>query len=169
MKVLVALDGGETSSNVFPTARRVRELIPGAEVHLLTVLKPGKVKGSFDGRSVPSAVGTTEGTLSVPPPLPLQAETHEAAMQRKETEVRESLEALGGKEFPGVAVTVHVKWSDSPAEAVVGLGEALNADVIAMATHGRKGLAHAFAGSVTDEVVRKANRPILVVGQLAAG
>lgn len=169
MKVLVALDGGETSSHVLPAARRVRELIPDAEVHLLTVLNPAKVKGRFSETSVPSAVGTTTGTLSVPLPPPLQAETHESAMQRGETEVRESLETLGGEQFPGAAVTVHVEWSDKPADAVVDLGEALDADVIAMATHGRKGLAHAFAGSVTDEVIRKANRPILVVGPSATG
>jgi nucleotide-binding universal stress UspA family protein len=168
MKVLVALDGGETSFQVLPAARRVRELIPDAEVHLLTVLDPSKVKGKFQTTPRTEAVGTTAGLMSVPPPAPAQAESHGAAMRRKEMEVRESLEARGKQEFPGVVVTVHVEWSDKPADAVVICGETLKADVIAMATHGRTGLAHAFAGSITEEVIRKSTRPILVVGPFAA-
>ena len=35
-------------------------------------------------------------------------------------------------------------------------------DVIAMATHGRSGLARVLLGSVTDKVVRAAEIPVLV-------
>ena len=169
MKVLVALDGGETSTQVLPAARRVRELIPDAEIHLLTVLDPSKVKGRFKAPSSASTIGTAAGTLSVPPPAPQQAETHESAMQRRETEVRESLDAIANEHFQGAEVTVHVEWADKPADAVADFGEKLDVDVIAMATHGRTGLAHAFAGSVTEETIRKATRPVLVVGPSAAG
>jgi nucleotide-binding universal stress UspA family protein len=36
-------------------------------------------------------------------------------------------------------------------------------DLITMATHGRTGLARAILGSVTDALLRKGNKPVLVV------
>lgn len=40
--------------------------------------------------------------------------------------------------------------------------EEKNIDMIAMATHSRKGLAHLFAGSFTEDVVNHSSKPILV-------
>lgn len=37
------------------------------------------------------------------------------------------------------------------------------ADLIAMATHGRTGVAHLFLGSVAEEVVRKSHIPVLLI------
>jgi nucleotide-binding universal stress UspA family protein len=39
----------------------------------------------------------------------------------------------------------------------------LKADVIVMGTHGRRGLAHAVWGSVTEQVLREADVPVLVI------
>ena len=39
----------------------------------------------------------------------------------------------------------------------------LQADVIVMGTHGRRGLAHAFWGSVTEDVLREADIPVLAI------
>jgi len=36
----------------------------------------------------------------------------------------------------------------------------INADLVAMGTHGRRGLAHLFAGSIAEEVVNHGDRPI---------
>lgn len=36
-------------------------------------------------------------------------------------------------------------------------------DLIAMATHGRTGMAHLFLGSVAEEVVRKSHIPVLLI------
>jgi nucleotide-binding universal stress UspA family protein len=38
-----------------------------------------------------------------------------------------------------------------------------NIDLIAMATHGRSGLAHVLLGSVAEKVVRKAPCPVLTI------
>lgn len=43
----------------------------------------------------------------------------------------------------------------------------LNADLIVMGTHGRAGLAHAWWGSVTEEVIRSSRIPVLVVHEAA--
>jgi len=46
-------------------------------------------------------------------------------------------------------------------EGVIRFAESINADMIAMATHGRTGFAHLLAGSVAEEVVGHAKRPVL--------
>ncbi|HEX8806757.1 MAG TPA: universal stress protein [Candidatus Aquilonibacter sp.] len=42
---------------------------------------------------------------------------------------------------------------------------AIGADAIVMGTHGRKGLAHAWWGSVTEDVLRDAVVPVIVVNE----
>jgi nucleotide-binding universal stress UspA family protein len=46
-------------------------------------------------------------------------------------------------------------------EGVIRFADTINADLIAMATHGRTGFAHVIAGSVAEEVVGHAKRPVL--------
>jgi nucleotide-binding universal stress UspA family protein len=45
-------------------------------------------------------------------------------------------------------------------DGIVNFTHEIKADMIAMGTHGRRGLAHLFAGSVTEAVVRHVNCPI---------
>jgi nucleotide-binding universal stress UspA family protein len=51
----------------------------------------------------------------------------------------------------------------NPAEEIVHHARNVGADLIAMATHGRTGLARVFLGSVAEEVVRKSFCPVLLV------
>lgn len=46
-------------------------------------------------------------------------------------------------------------------EGVIRFADTIDADLIAMATHGRTGFAHVIAGSVAEEVVGHAKRPVL--------
>jgi nucleotide-binding universal stress UspA family protein len=46
-------------------------------------------------------------------------------------------------------------------EGVIRFSDSIDADLIAMATHGRTGFAHVIAGSVAEEVVGHAKRPVL--------
>lgn len=46
-------------------------------------------------------------------------------------------------------------------EGVIRFADIINADMIAMATHGRSGFAHVIAGSVAEEVASHASRPVL--------
>jgi universal stress protein A len=51
-------------------------------------------------------------------------------------------------------------------DAAVGILQAAadaGADLIVMATHGRKGLSHFFIGSVAEQVVREATCPVLTI------
>jgi nucleotide-binding universal stress UspA family protein len=50
-----------------------------------------------------------------------------------------------------------------PAEAINTFAESVGADLIIMATHGHSELRHVFAGSVTEEVLRSGDIPVLLV------
>jgi nucleotide-binding universal stress UspA family protein len=46
---------------------------------------------------------------------------------------------------------------------IIEYAEAVNADLIVMATHGRTGVSHVLLGSVAEQVVRKAPCPVLTL------
>jgi len=53
--------------------------------------------------------------------------------------------------------------TDNAADEILKIAEEINADLIAMSTHGRSGISRWALGSVTERVLRSGNRPILVV------
>lgn len=57
--------------------------------------------------------------------------------------------------------TINVFNDLSEEEGVVYFADSINADLIAMATHGRTGFAHVLAGSIAEDVVTHARRPVL--------
>jgi nucleotide-binding universal stress UspA family protein len=65
---------------------------------------------------------------------------------------------------PGVRVTHEVIVADRPgAGHIVEILERLGCDLIVMGTHGRSWLKQRLFGSVTEEVVRRARCPVMVV------
>ena len=60
-----------------------------------------------------------------------------------------------------------VKWwfngLTDPAEAIAQEAERFRADAICLASHGRTGLGKAFLGSVTEGVMTRSRRPVLIV------
>ena len=66
-------------------------------------------------------------------------------------------------ERKGVKVaTVHV-YNDFPAEAIVAAATKAKADLIVMASHGRKGLQKLLLGSETQKILALTKLPVLVV------
>ena len=57
--------------------------------------------------------------------------------------------------------TINVFNDLSEEEGIVYFADSINADLIAMATHGRTGFAHVLAGSIAEDVVSHAKRPVL--------
>lgn len=51
----------------------------------------------------------------------------------------------------------------SPVDAIIAAAEAEVADLVALASHGRTGLARAFYGSVAAGVLNRVDRPLLIV------
>jgi universal stress protein A len=83
-------------------------------------------------------------------------------------DVRESaIEALNdaadrAKYVPG-KIQAHVVEGENIAEAIADSAAKLGADLIAIGTHGRTGLAHVFLGSVAERTLRFAPCPVLSV------
>lgn len=67
--------------------------------------------------------------------------------------LREALPRAQGRVVPGVAL-----------ERILAEAKDMNADLIVMGTHGRRGLSHVFLGSVAERVVRRSPIPVLTVG-----
>jgi nucleotide-binding universal stress UspA family protein len=63
--------------------------------------------------------------------------------------------------------TLNIYNDHTAAEGIIRFADHLNADMIAMATHGRKGLSHVLSGSVAEEVAGHARQPVMtfVVGK----
>lgn len=57
--------------------------------------------------------------------------------------------------------TINVFNDVSEEEGIVYFADSINADLIAMATHGRTGFAHVLAGSIAEDVVNHSRRPVL--------
>lgn len=163
MKALVPLDGSDLALSVLPNVRRLAEMAPGLEVHLFTCLDPKAVHGRAE--SPPGEVTTTipgSKMSSVLSPPPRVVESHGEALERVHKEALESLEIIAHRDLTGLGTVCEVEFASNPAEAISEKANALDAEVIVMATHGRSGLSHLLAGSVTEAVIRNSGRPVLV-------
>lgn len=80
-------------------------------------------------------------------------------------EVATRVEALAARKSvkPPVAVSSVVRRSVDW-EGINALAEELDADLVVVGTHGRRGVRHALIGSVAEKVVRTSQRPVLTVG-----
>jgi len=147
-RILVPLDGSKIGEAALPYVEDlVSKLSPEvkAEVILLQVLSP-VTSYITRGYAIPDVDHTKE----------------EMEQNRKKAEeyLNKTGEALRNK---GVAVTAEVR-EGSAAEEIVKLAEEINANIIAMSTHGRSGLSRWAFGSVTDRVLRLEGKiPIAMV------
>jgi nucleotide-binding universal stress UspA family protein len=62
----------------------------------------------------------------------------------------------------GIRVQTGIRFGSAPA-AILGAADAWDADLIAMATHGRTGLDRLLFGSVAEAVLREAQVPVLMI------
>lgn len=67
---------------------------------------------------------------------------------------------------PGVTFNPKVEFGHG-AEGLTRLADELDADMIVVGTHGRRGITKFFLGSVADRVLRWTSRPVLVVKEAA--
>jgi universal stress protein A len=82
---------------------------------------------------------------------------------KMETAARTRLEKLAREKIGGKAdYEIDVLMGD-PGVEILQLARRLRADLIVMATHGRRGLRHIVLGSVAERVVREAPCPVLTV------
>lgn len=64
------------------------------------------------------------------------------------------------EDFEVEAASMQVYNSTSEEEGILEFADDVNADMIAMATHGRTGFLHLLSGSIAEDVVNAAQRPV---------
>ncbi|HMP99102.1 MAG TPA: universal stress protein [Cyclobacteriaceae bacterium] len=57
--------------------------------------------------------------------------------------------------------TINIYNDITEEEGIIRFSETINASMVALATHGRTGFAHLMAGSIAEDVVNHAKRPVL--------
>lgn len=62
----------------------------------------------------------------------------------------------------GVAVSTHIEFNGSSAQAIVDMAQRENCSLIFMGSHGRSGLSRVFLGSVTFKTLTLSHIPVLV-------
>jgi nucleotide-binding universal stress UspA family protein len=83
-----------------------------------------------------------------------------AEAERVAADALEGIAAKSGR--PNVVVDTALRRG-SPWSGITSLASELDADLIVMGTHGRRGISHALLGSVAEKVVRVARCPVLTV------
>lgn len=78
------------------------------------------------------------------------------------SEIRETMRAfLNNTEIPYSPENIQVFNDYSVDKGVLNAASYMGADLIAMPTHGRKGLAHFFAGSIAEDVTNHSQIPVI--------
>lgn len=134
-RILVPLDGSERSAAVLETVKPIAARA-NAEIVLLHVL-PRVLD--------PAPQWAVQGPLSVA-----------GRSGRRYQEIADRLEEGDLTAWPVVA-------EGDAAEEILARAKELDVDLIAMATHGRTGLKRVIFGSVTQEVLRRSDRPLVLI------
>jgi nucleotide-binding universal stress UspA family protein len=134
--ILVPLDGSALAEEILPPVTSLAAS-EGADLTLLRIIEGGHhVAGHPREDSVAEQRATAELYLS-----------------------RLAAELLSG----GRSVRVAVLEAEHPARAILTAAERHGTDLIALATHGRSGLARSLLGSVADKVIRGSTLPVLAL------
>lgn len=137
--VLVALDGTPTAEQILQPAGLLAKLM-GASCTLLRVVPSATVPYTVTEAAVDAALADK-----------MRAEAH-VYLQRVADSLRDQ----------GFAVQTRIIAHAHPATAILNEAASGEYDLLALETHGRRGLPRLFLGSVADKVVRGASIPVLV-------
>lgn len=143
--ILVPLDGSELAETVLPHVEELARLF-GSMVVLLSVLE------------LPHLVGLPKGDLFDALPQMTPAEVN-----RELTEVRRYLDEKADQlKQKGVEARVLVEYGPVVV-TIMRAARQEDAGLIAMASHGRGGMADVYYGSVAAGVLQRIDRPLLIV------
>jgi nucleotide-binding universal stress UspA family protein len=156
--MLVTLDGSPWSEGILDTASCLAAAMQ-AKIYLMRVFPPVRDVGQA---GLPGAVNSVVYAGVAPPETEVrEVETATQAAARAEGDALDYLRPLTAR-FPGLQVECLARETAHTAEAILDAADELAVDLIAMATHGRSGLAHVVMGSVAEAVVRAGKFPVLL-------
>jgi nucleotide-binding universal stress UspA family protein len=144
--VVVGVDYSETGDLAFQRAVALCQAEPLASLHVINVAP------------MVLAAGDIEQAL-IPDPEKRSADVEARLLGYVDKRVG-ALRSEGQK-LPQ-RILAHVRW-DMPGEEIAQLAADLEADLVVVGTHGRRGLSRVMMGSVAELVVRLAPCPVLVV------
>ena len=150
-RILIPLDGSELGEVALSYVEGlVSRLSPGDKVevtlfHVITAL-----------RHDVTISGGGSGTITIP--------YNEDELEQMKNKAVDYLTRAGEyMKSQGVIVNCKVVTGNTPAEEIIKAEEEVNADLVAMSTHGRAGVSRWAFGSVTDRVLRAGKVPVLMV------
>jgi nucleotide-binding universal stress UspA family protein len=139
--VLLTLDGSPESREILPYARGLAQL-SGAQITLLRVIPPHFPLSS---------------------PFTSHASHEFQGLEQEEAAAKAALEReADGLRGEGYSVQVSTVSGVHAPDGILDYAERNRVDVVAMATHGRGGVARLILGSVADKVIRGGNTPVLL-------
>ncbi len=146
-KILLPLDGSKVGEAALPlVSDLVSKLLSATkvEITLLQVVS-----------SLPYYVVAGEAGLQMP--------YTEAELEQSRRKALGYLEATS-ESLKSTGATVQIKVGiGNPADEILRVADEINANLIAMSTHGRSGITRWAFGSITDRVLRGASAPIFLV------
>ena len=149
-RILVGIDFSEGSGRALEAALDLAENALLPELHVLSVVE--KREGAAQGPKHHIEV----------------QETADGVRESLNTELRTRLEPRRERGTLPARTVVHVRVGH-PAEQIVNLAVEIEADLIVVGTHGRRGWRRLLLGSVSEKVTHLAPCPVLVVRPLDFG
>ncbi len=137
--ILYPVDFTSSTKRVLPYAKLLRDKF-GAEIHLIHVVRGPEEFTGFEMGGV-------------------WFSTYEDQLIKG---AKRAMERFVDRYFVKTPPKTHVAMGDVVDE-IVRYSEELDADIIVIGTHGRKGLEKVVFGSIAEGVLRKANRPVLTI------
>ena len=147
-KIVVPLDGSKIGEAALPyVGDLVSKLSPQVKVEVVLLQVLGRLTHTIAAGTAATEVPYTEEEMK----------QHENKAMDYLNEVGETIKSKGATITAKVVV-------GSTSEEIVRIAEEINANLIAMSTHGRSGFSRWAFGSVTDKVLRREGRiPITMV------
>jgi nucleotide-binding universal stress UspA family protein len=136
--ILVAIDMSHDAEHVIASAIDLARRTPGAELHVVHAVDPR------------TAIRAEASGVQ---PYELIVAAHSEFLDERARLARESTD---------VTVVGHLV-EDGAQRAILQTAASIDADMIVVGTHGRRGLARWTMGSIAELVVRKATCPVLVI------
>ncbi len=143
-KILVPLDGSETSESSLPHVKAIALGCGVPDVILLMIVEP-----VFNQEA-----GTTDMVGR-----DLMAKVEEENKEKNRVYLNR---LVGGFTAEGIHTSAALGYG-KPADEIIDFAEKHNVDLIVMCTHGRSGITRWVLGSVAEKVVRHSPVPVLTV------
>ncbi len=149
--IVVPLDGSKLAEQVLPYAASMAKSF-GARIQLVQVVASSSQLSSMGMMGAGDAGGAPRDFAALEAALTAEVSHTRTYLEKIATDLRKNSVQVDWEVRRGVA-----------AMEIAGCARQHQADLIAISTHGRGGLARLLFGSVADRVLREAGIPVLLV------